>query len=471
MSGAGSQVEREAADRERVRTGTRMIAAPDGGPRSARLVVIEDDPDLRDLVRLVMRQADWEVTTAPSAVTGLLAIAADDPDVVVLDLGLPDASGLDVLRELQSRPSTSWIPVVVLSGDRQPSAATQALLSGAQDFMTKPFVPDELHARLTAALRVASAHRAAVDSEQRFRLTFEEAPIGIALFSPAGEWLWVNRAMCSMLGYEEQDLMQRSVAELTHPDDLEADLAQVRRLLSGEVDRYETEKRYLRPDGRVVWAHLHVSLVRDGAGQPVHLVSQVQDITALREARELLVHQSLHDSLTGLANRVLLFDRLQQAMVQEERHHRGLAVLFLDLDRLKSLNDEHGHDAGDALLVQIADRLRDVVREGDTVARLGGDEFVVVAEAIGGTDDALELAERVRASLAEPYRIGDIEASCTASIGVALPPTGQAPEDILRLADRAMYRAKELGKDRWVLVDEALWVQDGSVRERSDRTW
>ena len=328
-----------------------MVGDHEAGPRRPRLVLIEDAEDLRDLVRQVMSPIGWDVTAAPSAALGLAAVAAENPDVVMLDLNLPDASGLEVLETLQADEHTSWIPVVVVSGDHTRHSATGALLNGAQDFVTKPFEIDELEARLTAALRVARAHR-----------------------------------------------------ELT-------------------------------------------------------------------EARELLLHQSLHDPLTGLANRVLLFDRLRQAQAQEDRHHRGLAVLFLDLDRLKEVNDEHGHDAGDQLLVQIAGRLHEVVRASDTISRLGGDEFVVVAEAIGGEDGAVELAERVRRSLAEPYVLETAEVECTASIGVAMPRSGQEPEEILREADRAMYRAKGLGKDRWVLVDESLWVRDGSRRGPSDRSW
>jgi diguanylate cyclase (GGDEF)-like protein/PAS domain S-box-containing protein len=441
------------------------------GARRPRLAVIEDDDDLRDLLRLVMAPAGWDVSMAPSAGLGTMVIDTFDPDVVVLDLGLPDASGLDVLETLQSDPATAWIPVVVLSGDRDPASATAALLSGAQDFIAKPFVPDELQARLTAALRVASAHRALAGAEQRFRLTFEEAPIGIALVSLEGKWQRVNRAMADILGRSAEELLGTTFQEVTHPDDLDADVALVGRLLSGEIERYRMEKRYLHPDGHVVWTELSVSLVRDDDGVPRHFVSHVQDITTLHEARELLIHQSLHDPLTGLANRALLFDRLRQALAHEERHHRGLAVLFLDLDQLKAVNDQHGHDAGDDLLVQISHRLAHAVREGDTIARLGGDEFVVVAESIGGTDGALELAERVRSALAEPYEVVGVEVGCTASIGVTVPRRGQQPEEILREADRAMYRAKELGKDRWVLVDESLWVRDGARRAASDRTW
>jgi diguanylate cyclase (GGDEF)-like protein/PAS domain S-box-containing protein len=429
--------------------------------RRPRLVLVEDDGDLCELVRLVTAPLGWDVTTTRTAASGLVAVETGDPDVVVLGLGLPDASGLDVLDALHADERTTWIPVVVLSGDHAPESLQSALLAGAQDYVTKPFAAGELQARLVAALRVATAHRALAEAEERFRLTFEEAPIGIALRAPAGEWLWVNRAMCQLLGYGRPALLSMRFQDLTHPDDLEADLALLDQLLAGEIEHYQMEKRYLHADGHVVWVQLSVALVRDAAGQPSHLVTQLQDITAVREARGMLVHQALHDPLTGLPNRLLLFDRLQQARAHATRQPAGVAVLFLDLDAMKAINDAYGHAAGDALLAEVARRLDDVVRDTDTVARLGGDEFVVVAEAIGDPRDALELAERVRAAIGLAHRIDGDVVPCTASIGVAFLREGQLPDEILHEADQAMYRAKALGKDRWHLAEASRWALEG----------
>ena len=185
--------------------------------------------------------------------------------------------------------------------------------------------------------------------------------------------------------------------------------------------------------------------------QPLHAVAHVQDITDLRAARELLVHQSLHDPLTGLPNRTLLTDRLTQALAKDARQATGFAVLFVDLDGFKEVNDTLGHDAGDALLVEIASRIRDCVRPGDTVARLGGDEFIVLAEGLERrrrrhASSASASATRWRSTASARRRATSV--GCTASVGVTLPTYGQTPAEILRRADAAMYRAKELGKDR-----------------------
>jgi diguanylate cyclase (GGDEF)-like protein/PAS domain S-box-containing protein len=445
-------------------------AAPTRGPVA---VVIEDDPDLQLLVRLVMERHGWSLVPAANVAEGLAATRAADPDAVVLDLGLPDRPGLDVLAELKSDPATAWIPVVVLSGDATPDTTSTALLSGAQDFIAKPFDPDELHARLTAALRVSTAHRAVLDSEaahrglaeglreaeERYRLTFEEAPIGIALVAPDGRFLRVNRALSDIVGYDGEALLRMDFQEITHPDDLEADLALVRQLLDGTIDRYQLDKRYVHLGGHLVWVQLNVSLVRDEDGTPVHFVVHIEDITDLYAAKELLVHRSLHDPLTGLPNRLLLHDRLEQAMARVARSASGFALLFVDLDRFKVVNDSLGHDVGDEMLIEVARRLTATVRDGDTVARLGGDEFIVLADGIDDEEGAGELAERVRKALAEPIEVLGGAVVCTASIGVSLPTSGQAPRELLREADTAMYRAKERGKDRVEVFDDALRVR------------
>jgi diguanylate cyclase (GGDEF)-like protein/PAS domain S-box-containing protein len=457
-----------------VRTGALATRPPEAAAsRGPVAVVIEDDPDLQLLVRLVLERHGWSLVPAATVAEGLAATRAVDPDAVVLDLGLPDRPGLDVLAELQADPATSWIPVVVLSGDSAPATTSRALLSGAQDFIAKPFAADELHARLTAALRVSTAHRAIRasdaahrglaeglrEAEERYRLTFEEAPIGVALVDPSGRFLRVNRALSEIVGYDADQLLDMSFQEITCTEDLQADVQLLHQLLDGDIERYQLDKRYVHAKGHLVWVQLNVSLVRDADGVPEHLVVHIEDITDLYAAKELLVHRSLHDPLTGLPNRLLLHDRLEQAMARDSRSALGFALLFVDLDRFKVVNDSLGHDVGDAMLIEVSRRLSAAVREGDTVARLGGDEFIVLADGISEVGGAGELAERVRHALAEPIEVPGGTVVCTASIGVSLPVPGQAPRELLREADTAMYRAKERGKDRVEVFDDALRVR------------
>ena len=280
------------------------------------------------------------------------------------------------------------------------------------------------------------------DAEERFRKAFDQAPIGMALVSPEGRFIRVNDELCRITGYCERDLLATTFQELTHPDDLEADLAQVLRLLAGESEAYSLEKRYLHPDGRYVWVLLSVSLVRDEAGAPAYFVSQIQDIGEQKLAAERLTELTLHDALTGLANRVLFSDRLEHAVERSRRSKERIAVLFVDLDRFKSVNDNFGHAAGDELLRQAADRMREAVRPGDTIARLGGDEFTVLCEDLGAVHDAGLVADRLNETLTRPFVLFDAVTSIGVSIGIAVADSRDSAETVLARADAAMYRAK-----------------------------
>ena len=293
-------------------------------------------------------------------------------------------------------------------------------------------------------------------SEARFRLTLENAPIGVALVGLDGTLVDVNPAFGAMLGREPEDLVGTTFQAITHPDDLDADLALLRQLVAGDIPRYAMEKRYFAIDGRIVWARLAVALVRDDEGRPVHFVSQVEDVTEVRRAKAQLEHRALFDSLTGLANRALLLDRLGQVLIHAERSGRATAVLFCDLDHFKRVNDSLGHAAGDVLLRQVGARMSAAVRQGDTVARLGGDEFVVVLDEVRDGDEAVEVAERLKEIIESPTTVLDRQVVPRVSIGICLPGPGAVAEEVLADADTALYAAKERGRSRWELYDRAM---------------
>jgi diguanylate cyclase (GGDEF)-like protein/PAS domain S-box-containing protein len=294
-----------------------------------------------------------------------------------------------------------------------------------------------------------TAARALARSEEQFRSAMAHAPVGMALVGLDGKFIEVNRALCRLVGYEEDDLLGRTFQQVTHPDDLESDLEQLARLRAGEVDHYTMEKRYVTSAGHVVWVRLAVSMARGDDDQPAHYIAQMQDVTAARATREKLAHRALHDPLTGLANRELLMDRLAQALSRTARAGTSTVVLFCDLDRFKEVNDSLGHETGDQVLVTVAERLRKAVRPTDTVARLGGDEFVVVAEGLVTDADQRRLADRVRVALARPTRVGAHIVPTGASIGVAVSRPEDDARSLLREADAAMYRAKARGRGRF----------------------
>ncbi|HVE45360.1 MAG TPA: EAL domain-containing protein [Acidimicrobiales bacterium] len=234
-----------------------------------------------------------------------------------------------------------------------------------------------------------------------------------------------------------------------HPDDL-AKVAAASARAAENPDKSETEYRIVLPGGDVRWLHARVSPVLGADGKPVRLTGTIQDITERKATEEVMAFQALHDSLTHLPNRAMFLDRLSHALGRRSRRLNGLAVLFLDLDRFKWLNDSLGHPAGDELLVEVASRLQGAMRPGDTVARFGGDEFVVLCEELETEADAEALAARFARVLAEPMVVADEETRVTVSTGIAFAPPGStdcSPETLLRDADAAMYQAKERGRN------------------------
>jgi diguanylate cyclase (GGDEF)-like protein/PAS domain S-box-containing protein len=310
---------------------------------------------------------------------------------------------------------------------------------------------EELVARRLAEREVAE--RALARAEARFRTAFAEAPIGMALTSLEGRFLQVNKALCRITGYEERQLLAMAFAsELTHPDDRRADRTAVASMRSGETSVYDTEKRYLHAAGHMVWVAIHTALIRDEQGEPVHFLSQIEDITARRRYELQLQHMADHDSLTGLLNRRAYERRLEEHLLRGERYGHEGAVLVIDLDDFKEVNDTLGHSAGDELIARVARALAARLRESDVLARLGGDEFAILTPT-GGRIEAERLAQSLLATVRGERAArgpGGRERPITASIGIA--PLASAvelsAEEALINADLAMYDAKEAGRDR-----------------------
>jgi diguanylate cyclase (GGDEF)-like protein/PAS domain S-box-containing protein len=296
---------------------------------------------------------------------------------------------------------------------------------------------------------------ALVEAEARFRGSFDGAPIGICLVSADGVILQANPAFGSILGYRPEQLVGMRVEELTHPDDRHVSEVWTHRLFTAENPTFQLEVRYLHADGHAVWVSLSANRIGDASDATSYGICQIEDVTERRAMNELIAHAAIHDPLTDLPNRTLFMDRLEGALDRIDRTAGSVMVAFVDLDHFKVINDSMGHEWGDRVLRQVAQRINDAVRPSDTVARFGGDEFVVLCDAVADESAALELAKRIASNLSVPLVVEHLEMFVTASIGLALAVNrNTSPERLLSDADSAMYRAKESGRACIEVYDE-----------------
>jgi diguanylate cyclase (GGDEF)-like protein/PAS domain S-box-containing protein len=292
------------------------------------------------------------------------------------------------------------------------------------------------------------------DSEQRWRLAFEHSPIGAALVTASGDISLANASLGRMLEERPEALALMSLADVTHADDRQRDAEKMTSLLSGSLESYTIEKRFVAKSGRTMWGELTAAAVHNLHGEVHEVIVQIQDITQRREAELELANRALHDPLTGLANRFLVQQWLSGAL--QEHLGRDIGVLYCDLDRFKLVNDSLGHNAGDDVIREAASRLRSAVRPEDLVGRVGGDEFVVVCERLSDEDDLMGLATRLAAALDEPMVVDGHLHTVTISIGAATGRSPDSADEVLMRADMALLRAKRLGRARVERFDDAI---------------
>jgi len=300
------------------------------------------------------------------------------------------------------------------------------------------------------------------ENEERYALSVHGANDGLWDWNLKTNQIYFSPRWKAMLGWADHEIgdSPQEWFERVHPDDIEWLQAEIAAHLEGMTAHLETEHRVLHADGTYRWMLTRGLAVRDSAGKASRMAGSQTDVTDRALATEKLLHDAFHDALTGLPNRTLFMDRLSYAIsLAQRRSHYLFAVLFLDLDRFKVINDSLGHMVGDQLLIAIARRLEPCLRPGDTVARLGGDEFTVLLNGIENANDATTVAERIQKELAAPFHLNGHEIFTTASIGIALSTHGyNRPEDILRDTDIAMYRAKGMGKARHALFTAGMHV-------------
>jgi diguanylate cyclase (GGDEF)-like protein/PAS domain S-box-containing protein len=416
---------------------------------SFSILLIEDDSLEAGLIRdeiASFPRTSAHVDHVQRLAAGIGRLGEVRYDVVLLDLNLPDGSGIESLHKVKGAAPN--VPVVILTNMEDQEAAVAMVAEGAQDYVIKRHITSEL---LRRSIRYAVARQAAEaslrESEERYALAVAGARDGIWDWDlTRGEIHFSSRwfELLQLSGVDERPAPPLWF-DRVHPEDQVGLDQALNAHLRGDTPYLEHEFRMRNGAGQTMWALCRAVAIRDDTGRATRIAGSLTDISDRKLAEARLVHEVLHDTLTGLPNRTLFLDRLDLTLKQQRRDpKRTFAVLFLDLDGFKTINDSLGHAAGDELLIEFGKRLSMFLRPGDSVARLGGDEFAILLTDISGINEATRVAERIHELLSLKFVIGDKDVYATASIGIAVSsePKYAKPGDLLRDADMAMYRAK-----------------------------
>ena len=429
---------------------------------SISVLLIEDndgDAKLVDTYLKRSRSARFSLDRADRLAAGLEQAKKGEYDVVLLDLTLPDSRGQETFETALGE--IHGVPIIVMTGIDDTKLAVEAVRDGAQDYLVKRQVDTQLLVRsIRYAIERKRSEERVRESEERYALAVDGANDGVWDWDLSNDTVYYSERWKSMLGYSDDEIGDRPSDwfDRVHPDDLEHLRKDIQTHLEGRSAHLENEHRIRHSDGGYRWVLSRGIAVPPENGSPRRIAGSLTDIQIRKITEQQLLHDAMHDALTGLPNWALFMDRLGISIAQSRRQESPMfAVLFLDLDRFKNVNDSLGHTMGDKLLVAIAKRLRTLLRPGDTVARLGGDEFAVLISTIDAPSDATRIAERIHEEVGRPFELDGHEVFTTASIGIALGTDGyDRPEDVLRDADTAMYRAKSLGKARHAIFDQQM---------------
>ncbi|MEY4730810.1 MAG: hypothetical protein RL020_1968, partial [Pseudomonadota bacterium] len=450
-------------------------AEPGRDDPKPRLLVVDDEPNMRLSLQQLLSMQGYEVDICNSGKTALVMLQSRAYDIVLLDLFMPEMNGYALLDSIVERKMDCT--VIVVSGDTAISAAIHALRSGAYDFLRKPYEPEELLKTVENALhqrylerQLTYMHQKLDKSEKWHRYLVDNSPDVIYTLDSEGRFTYINQRIKSLLGYAKEELLNRHYTSLIHPEDLAIAKHAFNDKRTGQRSTRNDEIRLLcKPDAdslpRTEPPFITVELNAMGIYDTPEPNEQskffgtygvAKDISERKQAEEMIYHQAYHDMLTGLPNRLLFKDHLILGMAQAKRNRRKLAVMFLDLDRFKIINDTLGHVVGDQLLQSVAMRLAKCVREGDTLARQGGDEFTLLLPQIDDPKDAANAAAKLLDALNRPFRVGGQDHYFSASIGIAIyPDDGDSVDALVKNADIAMYHVKELGRNNFAFFSNA----------------
>src|SRR5471032_20461 len=462
------------------------------------VLIVEDTPASLKLLSDLLGGAGYTVRQAPDGELALWTAQARPPELILLDVRMPGLDGFEVCRRLKASPELRQVPVIFLSAQHDTDDKVRGFALGAVDFIAKPFQTEEILARTDAHVRLARTQKALAEeralleervierttelaalaaslekeveqrraNEEFMRLSsqvFEATQDAIVVTDRDARIVATNPAFTQISGYSAEEVVGQSVA-LLHAGEPDAKSFELMAQSIVKTGHWSGEILARRKNGDTYPGLLSASVVRDEQGHVINHVAVFMDITERKAEQHLIDFLSNHDALTGLPNRLLARQRFEQTLAAAKREHRCVAVMCLDLDRFKSINDSYGHDVGDKALQVVSKFLTETVREGDIVTRQGGDEFQIIVPDDAQLGATMALAQKILGGLRKELMIDGQQITVTSSIGIAVSLTdGDSFDELVRNGDTALFRAKEIGRDNYAFFTERM---DAEIRDK-----
>jgi diguanylate cyclase (GGDEF)-like protein/PAS domain S-box-containing protein len=430
--------------------------------KQSLILVIDDDKINRSILEDWLIKKNYRVLTAENGDQAIELIQQhDNIDVILLDIIMPKTDGYQVLHYIRMNKIYKDIPVIMISALGEMNGIVRCIEEGAEDYLIKPFNSFLLSARINASIEkkklrdAEKAYRKKLVTEKNYIESIINSMSNMLVVSNKNFIIQrVNPATINILGYKEEELVGKNLFTIFGA---KKDQNENRKLLSSPPQALSSMENYLRTkDGESIPILMSYSHLMDVNKKLKSIICVSQSISDLKKLQEQFIHQATHDYLTDLPNRLLLSDRIEQAIVLSKRNKLTVAILLIDLDRFKYINDSLGHDMGDVLIKAVSDRLTSVLRKDDTVARLGGDEFIVVM-CSKNQDALLDMIQRCTEAISEPLQLGRYSLRVTASVGVSLyPKNGREASVLIKNADIALYKAKDSGRNKYIFYSHGM---------------
>lgn len=432
------------------------------------IIIIDDDPTIRYMSRISLEQAGYEVIDCENGESGLKCITSISPDAILLDVDLPGIDGFQVCEIIRSYPQCKHIPIMMLTGLKDIDSINKAYKSGATDFQTKPINWSLLPHRVKYMIRYKDAFTELHHSRLRLFNAKYVANISDWEYNLETNKIYWSKELFSLLGHDSELRVSnhRHILRYVLEEDRFVVEAAINDLFEKYLD-YDIEYRIVNHEKKLIYVQERAQVINNSGGLPEYLLGTIQNITKRKIAEEEVHYLAYYDNLTGLANRALFTEHLRKSIEKAKRTSKSIAVLFLDLDNFKRINDSMGHDSGDVLLKEVSFILQQCLRNYDVtlkdtyadiapIARFGGDEFIILLEDVS-VANVTHTAQRLLEALCPGVKINYQDVPLSASIGIAFyPDNGLDPSNLLKNADAAMYRAKEEGKNNFRFYDRSM---------------